>query len=152
MFVWLRNKIRNRQRAIFRFWDGRYERGIDPISTHLAIIAHPTYNSETDPYLADLDTPEGHEAHAKMVRACQDVFGIPVFAEVNGKTVGLTNYECINLMVDFNQYLIALKKNINGQQIGPDVTKSAPSESPTKPPADSGSTSTGSIYGSHQQS
>lgn len=119
MLEWLRNKLRNRQRAIFRFWDGTCIRGVDPMSIFLAIKAHPTYNAETDPPLVDADDKDAYE---RMVKGCQDVFSIPVFQEVNGIRHGLTGPECISLMVDFTQYVVALKKNTSGNPMTPDAT------------------------------
>jgi hypothetical protein len=134
MFAWLWNWRKNRERDIFRFWDGRENRRIDPLKAFRELRAHKTFNA--DEHLEALKTADDEEAIAATVEAAHDVFGIKPLSEG-----GLTEAECIALVDVFYGYLEAVKKNSKTPPISLESTDQEFSDqSTTKPESDSSST------------
>lgn len=94
--------------AIFRYWDGTRDRYCDPLIAFQALAAHPEFDLANTPIEADRGDPDAIRA---MVKACCDAFSVTQWSEEHPG--GLTQMECIGLMVDFTNYLLAVKKNIN---------------------------------------
>lgn len=141
MLNFIRRIYANRQRAIFRFWDGTRKRGVDPILVVRALESHPEFNWEVDPQLIemeDADREAADGAFARIADATRMAFGIPLF---DGKH-GLTEGELLNLLGFFVGYLNALKKNTSTPLTSPEPTASASlGESDTTSPSVSGSMS-----------
>ena len=140
MFGWLKRKWRNRGRAIFRFWDGTRERVADPLVIHRALMAHPEFNWETTPALIDVDDQRvASDALCVTAAGVRDAFGIPSL-----ESGGLTEAECVQVLIRFNLFLDGVKKNIGSPPTSQPATGSASSEtSTTKPASGCGSTSDG---------
>ena len=95
------------RRAVFRFFDGTSDRVADPIATMRAL--HRTEaNLERDPAAAD---DGDHDATERLVNAVRDAFRVDPYWEFNGDRGGLTDGECLALLLTFSAYTDALKKN-----------------------------------------
>lgn len=126
----LRQWLWKQRRLIFRFNNGSKVVAVDPISIAIAIHEHPQFLPRHLREAADGD----REAQTIVARAACDVFGVTRF---DGYKTGLTVAERIELMMAFDTYLHALKKNtvhsltqpISTAQTSP--TSSAPTMSDT---------------------
>lgn len=137
---WWRRSREEKNRRIFRYWDGLRWRRKDPIEIMRALIEHPTFDGETDPVLA----VEGKgrialEASARCRQAVQEIFEAQPYNEKTGK--GLTEGESYGLLMQFGEYTGALKKNGNEPPTSSVDTRSTSlDESTTKPSSDCTST------------
>jgi len=143
MFDRLRSFFRirrqEREREIFRFWDGVSERGVDPIRTLRGMMSHPTFDAGTH---IDLALAGDEQATAICVNAVRDIFGVDVWNEQNGVQTGLTDKESLTLLFAFGDYMEGLKKNTNGQATLPELTEREQLDRlATKYASDCGSTS-----------
>lgn len=82
MLGWITDAIRRwrrqRSRAVFRFFDGRRTRAVDPYDIHRGLQTHPTFKW-TDLQDANReDTPDDIRAEAidRTIQAVRDVFGL----------------------------------------------------------------------------
>lgn len=132
----IRRWLFNRNRAIFRYWDGRKLRRIDPMVVYRRLDSHPDFDWETTP--VEVDAPSdaiAGPALAATAEAVREAFEIPVY---DGKR-GLTEGELTNLLIDYVEWLNALKKNTSEPPTSPPPTERESSpESTTKPAAVSG--------------
>lgn len=137
---WIARLLIDRKRDIFYFWDGRGGRRIDPATVYRRLTVDPEFNWETDPVLIDMgNEAESLDASARTVAAVRRAFEIPALDHKRG----LTETECLRLLMQFVDSMSALKKNTNTPPTSPESTESAFSDtSTTKPASDSGSTST----------
>lgn len=116
---------KNKDREIFRFWDGKAHRGIDPIKALRALHTHDTFNIATDPLMAEKGD---QESIAKTLQAIRDAFGVTEYSEQNGKSSGLTEGEQFELFWQFFEFVDALKKNTGPKPTLPERTESGFSE------------------------
>lgn len=132
---------RDRQRAIFRYWDGTRERGADPAVVYRAFVSHPTFNWETHPVLIDTGDKE---ALTITLGAIREVFGVAAWSEDgHGNSSGLTDWETIDLLIQFNHYIGGLKKSTSPTLTSPPPTvqpSSVETSNNTNALSDSGST------------
>lgn len=142
MFDWLFGSSRSdRARNIFRFWDGRENRRVDPLKVWTSLATHPTFELEVHPKRVDLPGRDGAEALQVCVRAVRDVFRIDEMEDG-----GLTDEECFALLDRFGNWLTALKKNGNPRPTLPPRTghkpcpNCPPQATPTSDSSASGST------------
>jgi len=107
-FTWAKSLFHRRDtRAIFRYFDGTKQRGIDPIAAFRSLVAHPDYDPESTPLLVGAGDAA---AYATMLKAARQVFGVTAWSEDGG---GLTETETIELLISFGAYLNSLKKSGN---------------------------------------
>lgn len=136
LFRWLHN----RRRKIFRFHDGRRVRCADPIEVAIGLAEHPTFMPD---HLEDARWGN-EDALEKVATAACDVFGVSPLS-TDGKS-GLTVGERLELMLAFDLYLLALKKNIGRSPTRPPYTVSTSPVSSGKTTSDtSGSGQTESV-------
>lgn len=102
-----RERRRNAARFIFEFWDGRRRRAVDPV-----VVWRTIHDDEELVIPADLEAADAGdiEAQAKAVRAARRAFDVTGWTE---DQPGLTEGECLQLLVDFNDFCESLKKNTN---------------------------------------
>jgi hypothetical protein len=140
MIRWFRRWRREQERGIFHFWDGRDERRADPLVVWRELNADPEFSLVKHPELIDAGDLDAMRIGAAAVRRSLQ---IPTFDEG-----GLTEQECLNLLIDFFEYTAALKKNTSPLPTPPSPTESssplpyAAESSTTKPAVESSSAET----------
>lgn len=133
------------QRNIFRYWNGRRYRRIDPWSAYRATLDYPGWSwDETPKLIGETATDEVSlrmklDAIKTATELARSVFDLPPVA--NG---GLTEEECLTLLWQFSAYVSAVKKNGRQPQTSPASSESTPE---TVSSADSASGSTASESG-----
>lgn len=135
MLRWFANRRWNKRRLIFRFNDGRRIRRVDPVEIAIALHEHPEYLPE---HLKEASSGSP-DAQRTVAKAACDVFGVEPLSENRGLTVN----ERIELVMAFDLYLLALKKNTVVSPISRDSTASTSadlSEPTTNDTSVSGST------------
>jgi hypothetical protein len=121
MLNWIRRLGRQRDRIVFRYFDGRKWRVGDPFSLWRKLAHHPTVDLQTAAPMLD----EGQEPESsQMLDALADVFGLHRLDSKSGD--GLTDWEIKGIFLGFSAYMQGLKKS----------TESGPAPSP---PTDSAS-------------
>lgn len=119
----------SRNRNIFRYYDGTRKRGIDPIHVIRSFAAHPTFNADTHIALAVAEEPD-YESVGICVQAVRDIFAVPPWHEKPGwfwtRQAGLTEGECLAVLMQFCEFVGALKKNTRPTPTGPAATELSP--------------------------
>ncbi len=132
MIAWLKRLIWSdgfspSERAIFAYHDGTRKRWADPLEIQRELKKQGGDNwMESIPALsrgggiaASKLSPElrkavedGYAASLdKLTKMVRSVFGLPMFGtSINGKPVGLTDIECIDLLSDFLLWLSTLEQ------------------------------------------
>lgn len=146
MFSWFLNLLRRwiieRRRAIFRYWDGRRLRKIDPMEVLRALRADKNYDQAAHLPLVDAGDEDAIRITANAVRSA---FGAPAFADG-----GLSELELCGVLVDFLTFLATLKKSTDTPQSSPQAVEplqplhSPEDDSTTRLPSECTSTSIGS--------
>ncbi len=95
------------ERKIYEFWDGERTRRVDPMEIWMSLQEHEDFLIDKTPQDADNDDPE---AQKLLCKATQEAFGIKPY-HFNGKEVGLTMVETMNLYSEYCNWLDGLKKN-----------------------------------------
>ncbi len=117
------------RRDIFAYWDGIKARTADPIVAYRALKDDPKFNLEVHPALIDAGDLEAIGITAAAVRAA---FGVKPLEQG-----GLTEQECIVLLLDFFGWA-AEKKNISSGPVTlPEPTDTTLQPSSTEPPMSS---------------
>lgn len=135
------------ERSIYRFNDGTEERAVDPMTTLRKLQTMPGLALETDLTLASVVesggkmAEEGEAAIVRLVDGARKAFNIPELKVIDGKVVGLTESECLSLLIHFGRYVSRIRESAVPLASGPPPTEVVASEtSSTKPSLDSGST------------
>lgn len=115
----VRRWFANRNRQIFSYWDGRRVRKADPLVVYRKLDNDPEFDWETHPEMID-SGEDGLADNAMEItaNAVKRAFNVEPFDGAKG----LTENECIGLLVQFVDYLTALKKNGNTSQTTPAST------------------------------
>jgi hypothetical protein len=111
---------RQRQRRIFRYFDGQRESSADPLAAWIALAEDAEF--EIEKHTAAIDAGDS-EAYKVVSRAVRRVFNVKPFADG-----GLTDQECLDLLLAFLGYMGSLKKSTNDS-----LTSSLPTESVSQP-------------------
>lgn len=114
---WFKGRRSDRQREIFRYWDGSQYRRCDPVDALIRLQSHPEYNYREHPDRVDQGDQNATEITCRAVR---DAFGVQQFDENSGR--GLTIRETLELLSVFVLYLESLKKSIESPVILPSAT------------------------------
>ncbi|CAK9093030.1 Uncharacterized protein SCF082_LOCUS43762, partial [Durusdinium trenchii] len=145
---WWKRLRDGRKRAIYRYFDGRTYRRVDPMVAHSRLLNHETFDIEGHTMIAFQDDATDEfsrkaqdEARGILVAAVRDVFEVTAFDPRTG--TGLTEGECVGLLWDFFDYCNAEKKSTDLPPNSPESTEQPPSATSTIGP-DSGSISTSS--------
>lgn len=144
MIVWVKGLFgggtghgyRARERSIYRFHDGSSWRHADPLRVQQGLAACEELDLEADAKLTGLGVPESREALQRIVAGVRRAFGVEPLSP-DGRR-GLTDQECVELLLHFCDYLGALKKKAAPWQTSPGPT--APPGGPSPTPSGSAST------------
>lgn len=135
----LRRWTESRRRAVFRFWDGTRTRAIDPMVAYRALRSHPKFDWAVTPKEIDIPNEKiSLEALALTAEAVRIAFQLPECS-----AGGLTEWECVRLLIAFTRWNDAVKKKAAGSRIRPPLT-----DSPASPATSSETTSTSTDSGS----
>lgn len=113
--VWLARRYANRNRGLFRFFDGVKVREVDPIAVMMALHSHPEFRMDLDPKRAIADGDS--EAMQRMADAVYAAFRVPPFTVP--RRPGLTQMEAAELL---GVFLLSM-----------DLQKKSTSKPPTSP-------------------
>jgi hypothetical protein len=128
--LWLLTRLAFDPRGVFRFFDGRRWRTVDPLTTARAFLSHPKFDWDETPQLLVVPRATEQLTTVQVIDAAvREVFQIPPFA-----AGGLTELECVDLLSKFRQYLGNVKKNGSLFPISPVSMESEPSDEVTIPP------------------
>ena len=123
-----RQRRRNAARFIFEYWDGSRQRAADPVVIWRAIHDDPELVIPGDIEAADLGDMD---AQGKVVAAVRRAFDVTGWTE---SEPGLTELECLALIVQFVEFTESLKKNTGATPTSPPPLESQPLETSTTPP------------------
>lgn len=106
MWAWIKNLFGfGPKRMLYRFYDGRTWRRIDPLDAYVYLANHKEFKIDSDPTLAD----KGHQgAMQRLLTAFREAFSVQPL-----ERGGLSNSEVFALANNFASYLVALKKKFN---------------------------------------
>lgn len=136
MFNWLRKRIADRRKAVFPYWDGTRIRRIDPMVAMAALKSHEEFDWSRTPKQCDSGSDEisieGYQLTQDAICAAFDV------KPFDGK-VGLTQAECLDLLVAFTGWLGIQKKTPSNSQTlsEPTEAESSSGDSVTRSKSDS---------------
>lgn len=114
MLRWILNRYRRKraaqEREIFRYWSGHDIRVIDPIEAIRGLMNSPPFDWSRDPVWIQtaLTQPERDAALQRTVTAIRRVFHLP-----GSDREGLTESECVGLLIAFVTYIREQKKSGN---------------------------------------
>lgn len=107
---WIFKRILNRHRLLFRFWDGRKYVAADPFVLLRKLLSTTKFDPEGDlKKLAIPDTKIITTRIGYIAEGVREIFDLPPFRP-DGRG-GLTELECVNLLMEFTGYLERVKKN-----------------------------------------
>jgi hypothetical protein len=107
---WVFRRVLNRHRMLFRYWDGRKYVAADPFVLLRRMLATSKFDPESD--LKKLNIPDSKiitERIGFIAEGVREIFSLSPFRP-DGKG-GLTELECVNLLMEFTGYLERVKKN-----------------------------------------
>ncbi len=139
MFNWLRKRLLQKSRAIYRFWNGERFVCRDPMEIYRALKSHKTFDWGVHTQVVEWDWP----VRDIVLDAIREVFGVEKFDPATGK--GLLEEETLRLLWDYSYYCLKKNANTNGRQTQPVATAQDSSPdvsgegSDTKPSLDFGS-------------
>ena len=103
--AWLRRR-RRKLRDVFRFFDGKQIRAVDPFMVYRALDSHPRFKWDHLPM-----TDEGDVAATDLVvSAAREVFGIPPYEE---GVDSLTAAEVLDVLASFGEWIESQKKTFD---------------------------------------
>ena len=142
MLSWFLRLLGIDRRAVFRFWDGRKWRRIDPLETMRRLFMDPSFDwDETPTALRQPGVTFQLAAFGKIAGTVRRAFELPEF-----EAGGLTEIECWHLLEAFYGYFDHVKKNGSLMPTWPSPTAATSGNSladvpfPTKPGSVSGPT------------
>lgn len=104
---WVLTRLSLDPRGVFRFFDGRRWRTVDPLTAARAFLSHPKFDWDETPQLLAVPRATEQLTTVQVIDAAvREVFQIPAFA-----AGGLTELECVDLLSKFRLYLGDVKKN-----------------------------------------
>jgi hypothetical protein len=130
-----------KRRRIYRFFDGKRWRSIDPMVPFRTLAQHERFDWEKTPQELAAAQQIGDktlffQSASNTVDAIRQGFGLKPFDQG-----GLTEFECVDLLLRFQEWLNVLKKNTSTPQISMEPT-GVQSDSITPNGLDSSSIST----------
>jgi len=138
--------LRESRRQLFRYWDGKKKRRIDPLPAWRMMFDNPDCIPDDDFGPATGVNAEGNEiafdgeAQDRVLNMTRKMFGVKEWSESSG---GLTANETLDLLWSFMGYMSELKKRDDRTRTrpAPSASESSPEEtSPTSSESDLSST------------
>jgi len=134
----LRERRQLKKRALFRYHDGSRERRADPAEIWRKLLGHPQMQFAEMMPLAE----QGREPESSIVlTALGEIFAVHLWDEASQS--GLTTWEILDLVRQFDDYLTALKKSTSPSQMPWQLSAYGSSTGPA-PPAETMNCSAGS--------
>lgn len=125
MFGWLvdawRRRRRRKSRAVFRFFDGRRTRAVDPWKAYVDLHTHPKFTFDMAVSIDEGDREDTEIAAA----AAAEVFGVTRFQD--DEQFGLTDGELVELLMSFSIYVADAKKKYDSMLASLAATDGEPS-------------------------
>jgi len=140
---WFFARVLNRHRLLFRFWNGSRFVSSDPFILLRKLLNTDKFDAEMD--LKKLEIPDAKIVTEKIgfiAEGVREIFSLPPYEKG-----GLTELECVQLLMEFSEFLERIKKNGTSKLIllpptgNPAATvNDLPGQSSTKESSDSTST------------
>jgi hypothetical protein len=107
---WVFRRVLNNHRLLFRYWDGRKYVAADPFVLLRRMLSTQKFDPESD--LKKLNISDSKiitERIGFIAEGVREIFDLSPFRP-DGRG-GLTELECVNLLMEFTGYLERVKKN-----------------------------------------
>jgi hypothetical protein len=104
---WFFARVLNRHRLLFRFWDGSRFVSSDPFILFRKLINTDKFDVEED--IKKLRIPDPKIVSEKIgfiAEGIREIFDLPPYEKG-----GLTELECVQLLIEFSTFLDRVKKN-----------------------------------------
>jgi hypothetical protein len=95
------------ERMIFEFWDGEKRRKVDPLVVQRALVSDKDFDLEIELKHIAASTPLAVEAMENIIRGIRAAFKIKSLDDG-----GLTDSECLAVMVQFGTWMGDVKKKL----------------------------------------
>lgn len=124
-----RTKPQEANRQFYQYYNGEKLVLADPIKLYRKLLSYPDLNLDHDIKLISAagDNPQGIEALERLLKATRDIFQVKEYEEK-----GLLDSEVMDLLVDFSNYMLSVKKNTNSTQTWQKPTEQVFSEGSAK--------------------
>lgn len=107
MINWIYRRILNRHRLLFRYWNGSRFVSEDPFTLLRALVSSSKIDLDSDLQL--LDVPDIKVVTRKVGQLAEEIREIFQLKPLSNG--GLSELECVNLLIQFINYLERVKKN-----------------------------------------
>lgn len=105
------NVFNQEEVKIFKFWDGEKNRGIDPLDASIMLGRDGSFDWQA---VAVRSQTGDLAAVGELVEQVRTIFKLKHYEILDdGKEVGVTSSEVLNILMDFMAYMDTLKKNID---------------------------------------
>lgn len=104
---WFFARVLNRHRLLFRFWNGSRFVSSDPFILLRKLLNTDKFDAEMD--LKKLEIPDAKIVTEKIgfiAEGVREIFELPPYEKG-----GLTELECVQLLMEFSEFLERIKKN-----------------------------------------
>lgn len=104
---WFFSRALNRHRLLFRFWNGSRFVSVDPFIILRKLLKTDKFDPDAD--LKKLEIPDAKIITEKIgfiAEGVREIFDLPAF-----EAGGLTELECVQLLMEFSGFLENVKKN-----------------------------------------
>lgn len=113
------------ERNLYRYYNGTREVAADPLAIQRKLTTFPNFDLVADIKRMQLNNQESLLAFGRLLEAARCAFDILPFSESeDGTQVGLLETETVSLVIDFGNWLGAVKKNIPTQPDSPPISES----------------------------
>lgn len=137
-----RNPSSERQREIFRFWDGEKERGVDPLVIWTNLWGDDSIDVDVEfKRIANNEL----ESTVEVVKAARNWFSIKPFTVTDSGEEGLTDLEVCDVLRDFLTFVNEIKKKRGPLPMPSRLLLPQPPGSPSITPPSAASSSTPSV-------
>ena len=132
-------------RSIYKYWNGDKEVYGDPMTILMRFNSAPIegFNFEVDCKLLQVQCPQTLPAFERLIKVARFTFNLAEYSEIDGKPYGVVDNECLQIMLEFWEWVDAQKKSTGPRPTWLQLMEQDYSATSTTPPTlDSGSTET----------